>query len=441
LALPFVVAILALSAPAARADYNVMADGYAQWDWAYAQDANRIQLADAAVRPDGKLIVATWATYDGFMHLLPRWRSEVGEWNRFGPASLPFRQLEIRQGKLYGLGHREEGGRYGEDEQHRSVATLIEMDLETGVVLRDLGEFWDQDLALDPQTGDLVLQTVTSVDPFAHELIRLNPDNGLRTTLLHDTDTKGDDPMELAFSPDGGRLFIAHLVGSTIDAYDRAGRLLYTLQTGQPIDALVHGDQRTCYRDSLVFTRTDGTVWAVRTTPNATATTVAAAGRAAATSYLTLDADGYPVVPRLVDVTLLACRGFVPPVRPADAEPAPASRALAPQAATQARAPVPPAGRAPAISAPAQPPQAPLAGPPSMAAGGGGAAQTSLGSQASMVDVREEQPILGLSASRRELPMSGAWGFGALAAIGLAAWAFTAIDRPDVRIAPTSARR
>ena len=414
--------------PAARAGYGFLADGFAQWDWARATSADRHQVLDAVARPDGWLIVSTGDGYDGWLHLVPPWGGLIDEHNRFGTEPLAFRQLELLDGRLYGLAHE------GEPEL-RSAARLYELDPATGKVLRQLGLWWNQDLAVDPRNGELVLQTWQDTEPYPHHLVSFDPDTGVSTTLVHDTDPKSDDPLEVAYNPEGTLLMTGHPTGTDLDIRRRDGTLVHRLTTGGPIDDLVHGSDGTCFQGFAIYTRVDGTVWGISPRESSRPFSLAGAGKPAAVSFAALDHRGLVLVPRLTEVTLLACTGFRPPEPPSATPPTlPVETEV--QLAAAARPAGPGARPVAAAGAPTpQPPQPPLAGPaPPAAIGTQQALSQAIAPQAGLADARDEEPVLGLSASSR-------LGLGAVATLAMALLTFVAVTpRSDSKLATSTQR-
>jgi hypothetical protein len=324
-------AIAALVVRPVGAEYATVSPEVVAWEWAHAATPGAFQVTDTVVRDDGWMIVATAAYADGFLHLVPPWGGRLDVVNRLGSQPFGFRQLELRGDRLFGL--RQEFQHQGGDETHNH-GQLLELDPSSGELVRDHGDWWYQDLALDPVTGDLVLQTSgQGRAPYAHDLVRYDPDRGTQEVLVADEDEAADHPYEVAFSPDGQRLFTANVADlpATIDVRDRAGRRLHTLPSGQ-VDSLTAGRPGTCFEGLLLLTRSDGSVWATRTEPNTTPVLLAGGSRLAVVSYASLDNAGNLATSRYADVTLLACPPFTPPV-------APSLPGLAPPVAAEAAPP------------------------------------------------------------------------------------------------------
>lgn len=433
-------AVVASWGAAARAEYAVVGDALVQWDWARSRTTSTHQVTDIAVRPDGWLIVATATGWDGHLHLVPPWGGTIDDANRFGPTDLGFRQLEVSRGRLFGL--RQETERT--DIENHAPGELYELDLQTGNVRRELGAWWYMDLAVDPLTGELVLQTSGDrVEPYRHDLVRFDPDTGAHVLLRSDNEA-GDDPLEVTYSSDGQRLYVAHVTGSTTDVLGRDGGLLYSFSSG-PVDTLVAGRAGTCHEGALLLTRFDGSVLTVRPTgAGASPRPIASGGRAGVISFATLDNGGHLVTSRVGEVTVLGCPGFVPPDAPAlpqvptqaqsvaaaarvaaapgPAAPAPAAPSAAPPAPA---APPPPPPPAPPPAPPAPP--APVAIPSAL----GPAMQAAAAPSVGIADVPDQEHITSLAASSRE--PTPVLLYGAAVALSLAAYA---IARRPAGVAP-----
>lgn len=419
----------------AGAEYAVVGDDLVQWEWATSGSTSTYQVTDIAVRPDGWLVVATSTGWDGQLHLIPPWGGKVDGTNRFGPTDLGFRQLEVSRGRLFGL--RQENERT--DIENHAPGELYELDLRTGDVRRDLGTWWYQDLATDPVTGELVLQTSGGrVEPYRHDLVRFDPDTGVQTLLRSDNEA-GDDPLEVTYSADGQRLFVAHTTGSTTDVLGRDGGLLYSMPLGV-VDTLVAGRPGTCYTGAVLASRFDGSVVSVAPRSGATARPVATGGRPGVVSYATLDNDGNLVTARVGEITVLGCPGFVPPQPPAlprpdapapviasagpastpapatAAPPAPASAVPQPTAAAAPPPPGPPPPPPPPAPPPAPPaPPAPMAVPSAL----GPAMQAAAAPTVGIADVPDQEHITSLAAAAED--PSPALLYGAAIALALAA--------------------
>jgi hypothetical protein len=203
-ALAGVVGLLAVRPVAA--EYATVSRDVVAWEWARAATPGAFQITDTVVRDDGWMVVATAAYADGYLHVVPPWGGRIDAANRLGSAAHGFRQLELRRGRLFGL--RQEFQHQGE--RTHNHGQLLELDVASGEVVRDHGEWWYQDLALDPRTGDLVLQTSGGDgEPYAHDLVRYDPDRRTRETIVADDQAGADRPYEIAFSADGQRLFTA----------------------------------------------------------------------------------------------------------------------------------------------------------------------------------------------------------------------------------------
>ncbi len=418
------VALVSFTSTPTFAAYGVVADGLVQWEWSAVPDPAEMQVMDVAVRPDGWLVVSTGYRFDGHLHLIPPWGGMLGPDTRLGEETHTFRQLEFVDGRLFGM-------RTDPDRTFAGSGIIDEVDPETGAYLRTVGEYWYQDMTVDPQTGDLVVQDYDPTEPtFAHPVVRVDPESGRHDVIIPDGDPRADQALQLAFSPDGEFLYAGHATGNQIDVHGRDGTLLHSLQTGGPIDDLVAGQPGTCLAGSVVYTRSDGTAWVFRDPGNPlnSAGLLAGGGRAPAVSYAALDLDGNVLTPRLADVTLLACEPFTPPEPPVDVPPPPPVTAPPVEVAAPPPAEPPPpppqtpaAASQPAPSPPAQPPPAPptpnFASPAQLSAPNAGIA-----------DSPESQPVLSLSASTRLL-------LGAGAVTAMAAGTYTA-THPHPRLQP-----
>ena len=440
-ALVLLAAVASWSA-SARADYVSVGDPLVSWDWARSGSTSTHQVTDIAVRPDGWLVVATATGWDGHLHLVPPWGGTVDDSNRFGPTDLGFRQLEVSRGRLFGL--RQENERT--DIENHAPGELYELDLQTGDVRRELGTWWYMDLATDPLTGELVLQTSGDrVAPYRHDLVRFDPDTGVHTLLRSDNEPD-DDPLEVAYSGDGQRLFVGHPMTGRIDVLGRDGGSLFSFASG-PIDALVGGRPGTCHDGALLATRSDGSVLSVRPAGGAsTLRPIATGGRPGVVSYASLDNGGHLVTARLGEVVVLGCPGFVPPKPPA-APDLPAAREAATAAPVRTAAPAPvsaptpsgpgaPPPAAPA-AAPAPPPPPPPAAPPApptpvaVPSALGPAVQAAAAPTVGIADVPDQEHITSLAASRRE--PTPVLLYGAAVALSLAAYA---VARRPAGVAP-----
>jgi hypothetical protein len=427
---------LVLVAPATSAEYAVV-EGAVQWVWAAAAEPGRIQVTDIAVRDDGWMIVATATFADGHLHLVPPWGARLDASTRLGGPAYGFRQIELRRGRLFGL--RQEHQRRG-DETH-NPGELIEVDAGTGELVHHHGSWWFQDLTVDPISEDLVLQTSgQGREPYAHDLVRFNPERGTQTVLVPDQEPRSDRPLEVAFSPDGELLFTANVaeLPPTIDVRRRSGAVLHTLQSGQ-VDALVTGRPGTCFDGLLVLTRSDGSVFTIASASGSAPVPVAAGGRPTVVSYAALDRDGHVATARFADVTLVACPGFVPPRAPgavpsppptpvAEVAAAPPSAPATIPAPSSAPPPAPPS--APPGPAPAPPPPAPATPPAPVAPPGalGTAMQAASAPSVGAADAPEEEHITSVAASARPgLVIS----LGAVVAMALLAYA-VAVPSPTV---------
>jgi hypothetical protein len=429
------VAAAALLAAPASARYQAVTGGFVQWDWATVDDTSgTYRTTDLVVRDDGWMIVATTAYGDGYLHLVPPWGGVITADNRFGPTQLGFRQLEIRRGRLYGLHQPVER----EDQRKHSPAELFELDLQTGAVLRSLGEWWNQDLAVDPRTDELLLQTSGGVaEPYPHSLVRLDPDRDTTTTVVPDTEPRSDRAFEVALSPDGELLFTANVtdVPPTTDVRRRDGTLLYSLQSGQ-VDTMVSGRPGTCFAGMLLLSRFDGSVWGLQTTQGSQPIPLATGGRAGVVSYTGLDRDGYLAAARFSGVTLLACPGFVPPKAPEAPPPTiarpvpPAAEASAAPSAAPAAAPGAPPTAGPAPTPPqaaAAPPAPPPASPPVPIVPPGAlgtAISTSGAPSAAAADAPDEEHITSVAASAHT---TVGLLFGAAVAAAMVAYAMASV--------------
>lgn len=429
LALAGAVAALVVPRPVS-AEYATVNPEVVAWEWANAATPGAFQVTDTVVRDDGWMIVATAAYADGFLHLVPPWGGRVDVVNRLGSRSFGFRQLELRGNRLFGL--RQEFQHQGGDDTHND-GQLLELDPSSGELVREHGDWWYQDLALDPVTGDLVLQASSNRrDPLAHDLVRYDPDRGSQEMLVPDDDEAADHPYEVTFSPDGQRLFTANVTDlpATIDVRDRAGQRLHTLRSGQ-VDSLTAGRPGTCFDGLLLLTRSDGSVWATRSEPNATPVLLAGGSRPVVVSYASLDNAGNLATSRYADVTLLACPPFTPPVAPsvpvattpavADLAPSPAPAARADLAAPAATSssPAPPGPVAPPAPPPPGAAPAPVAPPSAL----GSAMQAASAPSVGAADSPDEEHITSVAASHRA-PLGLATGTVVL--LALAAYALAA---------------
>jgi hypothetical protein len=424
LALGLVAALAGIAgARPASARYATVTGDLVQWEWAKALTPGEFQITDLVVRDDGWLVVSTSLYGDGYLHAIPPWGDAVDAHNRIGSQALGFRQLELRRGRLFGL--RQDPQRIGE--VVHNPGRLIELDPYSGEVVADHGAWWYQDLAVDPRTEDLVLQ---SWGPMRHDLVRFNPERGTQEVLVPDTEPLADRAFEVAFSADGELLFTANVtdVSPSVDVRRRDGTRLHSLQTG-PLDAMTPGRPGSCFEGLLLFTRSDGSAWATRTDNGSAPTPLASAGRAFAVSYAADDGRGNLATARYADVTLVACPGFVPPrapgVPPAAAPGVPAAEAVAPAPAGTA-APAP----APASAPPAAPPPQPAVAPPAPPAPSpvpiappsalGSALQSAAAPSAGAADSPDEEHTTSVAASYRP---GAAWSIGAVVAMALASFA------------------
>ncbi|HUP85464.1 MAG TPA: hypothetical protein VM143_07335 [Acidimicrobiales bacterium] len=432
-----VSSVIACALPAG-ARYQTVAGDLVQWEWSVVEQQGTFQVTDLVVRSDGWMIVSTGTYADGFLHLIPPWGGAIDEANRFGPEPLGLRQLELRKGRLYGL--RQETQR--QRERTHNPGVLVEVDATSGAAIRRLGEWWFQDLAVDPVSEDLVLQTSGQErEPYRHDLVRFDPDRGTIGLLVADSEPRSDRALEVAYSDDGQLLFTANVtdVPATIDVRRRDGALVHTLQSGQ-LDALVAGRTGTCFEGVLLLTRFDGSVWSIGTAPRSTPSPVATGGHSAVVSYAALDRDGHLATARFADVTLLACPGFVPPRSPAPvtahpvapvrdvpiAAAAPANGA-GPPAAPAHPAPPPPAPTAAAAPPPPAPPAAPVPiAPPSAL---GGAVQSAGAPSAAAADSPDEEHTTSVAASSRS---TLAVSLGAVVAMAFVAYSL-AVPPPSPR--------
>jgi hypothetical protein len=421
------VAVLLAAAPADAGYQSTRAD-LIQWEWASVAQPGRFQVTDLVVRSDGWMIVSTGTYADGYLHLVPPWGAPIDASNRLGSRALGFRQLELRRGRLFGL--RQETQRQ-RDRTH-NPGVLVELDAETGEVIREHGEWWFQDLAVDPVTEDLVLQTSGGErEPYRHDLVRYNPERGAVQTVVPDTEPASDRAFEVAYSQDGQLFFTANVtdVSVTIDVRHRDGTRAHTLQSGQ-VDAMVMGLEGTCYEGTLLYTRYDGSVWGIGTASGSAPTLLAAGGHAGVVSYAALDRGGHLATARFADVTLLACPGFTPPTPPAAALPAapappgdapPIAASTAPVEAAPAAKSVPAATPAPAQAAPPPPPPpAPAPVPVAPPSAFGGAVQAAGAPSVGAADSPDEEHITSVAASARTtLTLS----VGAVVAMALVSYA------------------
>lgn len=395
----------------ADASYTAVTGELVQWEWATVDAGGTYRPTDLVVRDDGWMIVATTSYGDGHLHLVPPWGGVLSEQTRFGPTKLGFRQLELRRGRLYGLRQTTE-----RDEEVHAQAELFELDASTGAIVRPLGRWWFQDLAVDPVTDELLLQTSgDGREPYTHDLVRFDPDRRTTSVVLADTEPRSDRALEVAFSADGQQLYTANVtdVPPTIDVRRRDGTLLHTLQSGQ-VDSLTAGRPGTCFEGMLLVTRFDGSVAGIRTTPNAQPVPLATGGRAGAVSYAGLDREGFLAAARYDNVTLLACPGFVPPRAPV-APPPPPSSSRAPAGAPAEIAATPPPGNpppapvaqvqaqpappGPAPAGPPPPPPAPSPVPVAPPGALGPAMQASAAPSAAGADAPDEEHVTSVAAS------------------------------------------
>ena len=428
---------LCLAMPVGRSEaaYQVVSGELVQWDWARVADTNgagAFRVTDLVVRDDGWMIVSTSAYADGHLHLVPPWGGPIDAGSRFGPTKLGFRQLELRRGRLYGLRQSTER----EDERKHSPGELYELDPSTGAVLRTLGTWWFQDLAVDPRTDELLLQEWGGArEPYPHGLARFDPDRGVTTVVVPDDEPRSDRALEVAVSPDGERLYTANVtdLSPTIDVRRRDGTRLHTLQSGQ-VDSMTVGRPGTCFEGLLLLTRFDGSVWGLRTEEGAQPVLLAGGGHAGVVSYGGLDAKGNLAAARYSGVTLLACPGFVPPKAPVAAPaPPPVVAAAAPPASPAAPSPAPPAAPTPPAAPSAAPPPPPPAAPPppppaspvpAVPPGAlGSAISTSGAPSAAAADAPDEEHITSVPASA---PVTLAVLVGASVAMAMVAYASAA---------------
>ena len=432
--------LAAFAASPATSGYATVTGGLVAWEWARVASPGQVQVTDIAVRDDGWMLVATGGGVDGFVHLLPPWGGELTTATRLGPRAFGFRQVELRRGRLFGL--RLEPQQRGED-THNS-GELWELDASTGAVVADHGTWWYQDLALDPVSQDLVLQTSgDGREPYRHDLVRYDPDSRSQKVLVRDDDPRADRALEVAFSADGRLLFTANVteLPPTIDVRDRDGSVLHSLRSGQ-IDTLTSGRPGSCFEGLLLVTRSDGSVWGTRTESGAAPTLLAAGGRPGVVSYSGLDRDGNLATARYGDVTLLACPGFVPPRPPqvappsttvsvpvgaaAVAAPPPARRDDLAAPPAPSTPPAPPPGAAAPPAPPAPPAPAPVAPPSAL----GAAAQTAAAPAAGVADSPDEEHITSVAASS---PQTFALSFGAVVVMAMVSYVFVAAPGDALR--------
>lgn len=431
LAAAFIAAtLLVVASMPASARYGTVRDGLVDWEWSAVEQPGRYQVTDLVVRPDGWMIVSTGTYADGYLHLIPPWGEYVDEFNRFGSEALGFRQLEIRRGRLFGL--RQDPQR--QRNRTHNPGVLVELDLQSGAVIRTHGEWWNQDLAVDPVSEDLVLQTSgADREPYRHDLVRYNPDRGSLEVLMLDVEPAADQALEIAYSADGNTLYTANVtdVPPTVDVRNFDGNVRYTLQSGQ-VDSLVAGRPGTCFEGMLLLTRFDGSVWGLGTAAGSAPTPLAAGGHAGVVSYSTLDREGHLATARFADVTLLACPGFVPPKAPTAppvvaTPPSPeAPVALAGAAPVQgppsAQAPAAQAPPSPPAAAPPLPPPAPPAPPAPVAppSAFGGAVQAAGAPSVGAADSPDEEHTTSVAASART---TMAMSLGAVVAMAMVTYA------------------
>lgn len=422
-----IVLVLVAAALPAVASYRAVTGDLVQWEWATVDSGGTYRVTDLVVRDDGWMIVATTAYGDGHLHLIPPWGGVLRGATRFGTTTLGFRQLELRKGRLYGLRQTTER----EDDKH-AQAELFELDAGTGAILRPLGRWWYQDLAVDPVTDELLLQTSGDHrEPYAHDLVRFDPDRGTTKVVVPDTEPRSDRAMEVTFSPDGELLLTANVtdVPPTIDVRRRDGSVLHTLQSGQ-VDAMVMGRPGTCFEGMVLVSRFDGSVWGLGTTPNSQPFPLATGGRAGVVSYVGLDRDGHVAAGRYDNVTLLACPGFVPPkapaAPPAPPPPAPAVEIAAPPApaapaqVVEAATPAPSGSPAPPAPPPPPPPSPPGAVPVAPPGAIGSAIQASGAPSAAAADAPDEEHITSVAAA---VSPTVVLVFGAVLAASMTAYA------------------
>lgn len=470
----------ALGVVPAVGEYRTVAGPLEQWVWL----RTAVPMTAAAVRDDGWLVVATGRRFDGRnmvgggLILVPPWgRSAIpfGDAPNLATKAYSYTSLVARGDRLFGLTSApNQTGTVGQ------MAELVELDARSGKVVAFHGKWWHPDLAVDPQTGDLVLWTFSCTgecDPrkidvddapeemagvITHDLVRYDPDTKRRTAVLvpdpigHDVGGSGtcaprrgslhrcEEVFRVTFSADGTALFL----GSTrngvnaIDVRGRDGRFRYAISSPRPIDALAFAPPPSCLAGSLVFTSFDGATWAIPGAMEAAAASrdavPLASGAPGGRSDAAVTPDGNVVTLRRSEALLLSCPASERPAVPAPPVPPPAASAPPPDAAAAATTgagspqPSPPAGPgAPPANTPppVQPPSTPaVAGPVSHAP------QAVTSAQVGLVDAQEEQPVYGLSASSRLAgPAPLTMGVTAIGVVGFAAVAYFTIPDPRRR--------
>ena len=442
-----------------RATWQTVGPAFTEWRWAWGSTG----LVGVAVRPDGYLLVVAGGGGiggDGRLHLVPPWGGPVSAGNAFGPAGLNPLHLAVLDGSVY-VTHAQLSA---SDTPETDVTVL---DAATGAYRRTIPWTYGSDtgIAVDPQNHRLLVQGSPAAQ---HQpgLWELDPASGAATMLVAG-EALPPPNLNLAFSPDGSTIFYSD--GNELDALSRNGTVQYTVKSAgsQPaVGGIVEQPGgRGCMSGNLYYTSggpTDTSIALYQVQPPYAANRFSVAAQhasptgPAAYADLTTDTQGHLVASVSGDVVLVACRGaFTPP-----APPPPGSHGLAPPASGPAlRAAQPPAGavagggganvpsgfalpgpRSGVALQPAPATQAQTASAAANAhqaasqASGEAAAQGSVAPNAvGLVDVVDEEPVMGLSATAVQpwspgglLPL----GLAAVTAMALAAWYSLRRDAP-----------
>lgn len=431
----------------ASAEYVAVERPLSQLIWARTADASSPPITAVAARPDGLLVVATspdqragrgYEVAGGELHLVADPETVLGPSTRFGPTRFGFSRLVVRKGRLYGL-----SVTANDVDEIGQKARLIELDLGTGAVLRDLGTWWWPDLALDPSTGELVLYafdcerrcTGDSEQPgrVTHPLVRFDPDSGRRRTVVadrHDLPSDGasrcgsadgqarcEDPFRVAVAPDGSSIVLASTrgTGDVVEVREPGGTLRRRLSIPRPADTIAVAPSSSCLGDMLVISSFDGSVAGVAgILASGTGVRAIATGAPAGSSAMTVTAGGELVITRRSEVGQLSCPTTPAAsvdkaaVAPGPAPQGPVAGGPAPAAAGSGPAPAAPTGPAGGTGgSPPPPPATPSPGVPVAAGPPAHAVQAVTSPVGALADAPEEQPVYGLSAS--SLPLVSPW--------------------------------
>lgn len=463
------VVTMAGAGPAAG-EYATVENRLRQSVWARVAGQSAPPVTAAVVRGDGRLIVASspdqraargHRTAGGNLHLVDSESTVLDASNRFGPTTFGFARLAIRKGRLYGLSITAT-----DVDEIGQKARLIELDLGTGAVLRDLGLWWWPELAVDPATQDLVLYAfdcsgrcrgdAEQAGSVTHPLVRFDPDSGRRTTIVPDRPTlesdagspcaqpdlrRCEDPFRAAITADGSAVVLVSTRPTNNVAEVRSidGRLVRRFAVPRPADSIALGTADSCLSGTLLLSIYDGSMLAVGgVLTGGSDARVVAAGAPSGSTAMTVAPDGSVVATRRSEVGRLACPDLAPLPRAGrpDAAAAPGATPASPVSAASA-----PASGQSGAGGSATPPAAPTGGPPPappapptpVAAGPPAHGVQAVTSPAgALADAPEEQPVFGLSASARAVPLPGRAALAATALL-LVAGAWFVIDLPAVR--------